>query len=329
MPTIRKRGHKYQVQIRRLGLRSVSRSFHQLKDAQAWARHMELQADRRDLPPDPKALQRITLGELVARYRDTVSPRKRTGAAERIVLSAFLLHTICRRRLSELTRADFASYRDDRLKEIKPSSLKRELVPIHHLYELARKEWGLPISDNPVSGLNLKRRLREGEWDRLVLATKGSRNPLLLSIIQFAVMTGLRRGELLSARWDHVDWDDRSLLIPLTKNGHARTLPLTTDCLKLLGAVPRSNDRIFPLTGNALRLAWERLRRRAGIEDLHFHDLRHEAISRFFEKGLTVPEVALLSGHRDMRMLLRYSHAMRAIVLEKLDGAGLAGKRTA
>jgi hypothetical protein len=88
MPTIRKRGHKYQVQIRRLGLRSVSRSFHQLKDAQAWARHMELQADRRDLPPDPKALQRITLGELVARYRDTVSPRKRTGAAERIVLRA-------------------------------------------------------------------------------------------------------------------------------------------------------------------------------------------------------------------------------------------------
>ena len=128
MPTIRKRGHKWQVQVRRLGLRPISRSFHVLKDAQAWARHMEQLADRRDLPADPKALQNTTLGELVARYRDTVSPRKRTAHAERIVLNAFLLHPICRRRLSEITRADFAAYRDDLLREIKPSSLKRSLV---------------------------------------------------------------------------------------------------------------------------------------------------------------------------------------------------------
>src|SRR5262245_19073703 len=123
MPTIRKRGHKYQVQIRRLGLRSASRSFHQLRDAQAWARHMELQADRHDLLPDHKVLQQVTLGELVARYRDTITPSKRTARAERIVLNAFLRHPICRRRLSEITRSDFAAYRDDRLQRIKPSSL--------------------------------------------------------------------------------------------------------------------------------------------------------------------------------------------------------------
>src|SRR5262245_49227106 len=114
MPTIRKRGHKYQVQIRRLGLRPISRSFHQLRDAQAWARQMELQADRRELPADPTILQQTTLGELVARYRDTVTPRKRTAHAERIVLNAFLRHPICHRRLSEITRSDFAAYRDDR-----------------------------------------------------------------------------------------------------------------------------------------------------------------------------------------------------------------------
>ena len=76
---------------------------------------------------------------------------------------------------------------------------------------------------------------------------------------------------------------------------------------------------MFPITANALRLAWERLRRRAGITDLHFHDLRHEAISRFFEKGLSVPEVALISGHRDYRMLFRYTHLRAEDIVGKLD----------
>jgi len=332
MATIRKRGRKYQVQVRRIGLRPVAASFHQLKDAQAWARYMEVKADRRDLPPDPNALRGVTLGELVARYRDTVSPRKRTAKAERLVLNAFLLHPICRRRLSEITAADFAAYSDERLKEIKASSLKRSLVPIHNLYELAKSEWGLPIRDNPVANLKLpptdvrrERRLKTDEWERLVEAARHCRNPLLLSVIKFGVLTGLRRGELLAARWDEVDWRQRILVVPLTKNGHPRTLPLTTECLNLLQILPKTAERIFPISGNAVRLGWTRVCKRAGIVDLHFHDLRHEAISRFFEKGLTVPEVALLSGHKDLRMLLRYSHGMRQTVLEKLDAAHGSG----
>jgi integrase len=202
MPTIRKRGQRYQVQVRRLGQRPLSRSFHLLKDAQTWARQVELQADRHGLPPDPKALQQITLAELVGRYRDTITPRKRSSQGERAVLNAFLKHPICRFKISEITRADFAAYRDDRLKEIKPSSLRRSLVPIHNLYELAKGEWGLPIHDNPLADLKIpgadsrrERRLREGEWDRLAAASQECRNPLLLPIIKFAVLTGLRRGE--------------------------------------------------------------------------------------------------------------------------------------
>jgi integrase len=80
---------------------------------------------------------------------------------------------------------------------------------------------------------------------------------------------------------------------------------------------------VFPVTANAVRLAWERLRRRAGLKDLRLHDLRHEAVSRFFEYGLTVPEVALISGHRDPRMLSRYTHLRPENVAEKL--ARIAG----
>jgi integrase len=83
----------------------------------------------------------------------------------------------------------------------------------------------------------------------------------------------------------------------------------------------RTEGKLFPITANAVRLAWDRLVRRAQIEDLHFHDLRHEAISRLFERGLSVPEVAHISGHKDARMLFRYSHAVRERVLEKLDAA--------
>lgn len=122
MATIRKRSDKYHVQVRRKGLRSVTRSFHSLKDAQAWARHTESQADRYDLPPNLHILKCLTLGQLVIRYRDTVTPTKRTAQTERIVLNAFLRRPISSIPLSELRPSHFSVYRDERLAEIKPSA---------------------------------------------------------------------------------------------------------------------------------------------------------------------------------------------------------------
>ena len=327
MATIRKRGDKYQVQVRHAGMRPLSKSFHQLKDAQVWARQTEVQADRRDLPPDRKELERVTLGELVERYRTTVSVNKRSYDKERYFLKVFGDHPLCRKFISEITTSDFAAYRDERIREVKPMSLKRELAPIQNLFKVARNEWGLPIRDNPLDKLQFKavdnrreRRLRPRELDKLIDAAHRRRNPLIAKIIQFAVETGMRRGEMLAIEWRHVSDDGRSLLIPDTKNGYSRTIPLTETAFALLHSVKREGqERAFPITANALRLAWERLKRRIGIDDLHFHDLRHEAISRFFEKGLTTPEVALISGHRDMRMLFRYAHASRERVLEKLE----------
>lgn len=328
MATVRKHRDKWQVQIRRAGLRPMSQSFALRKDALEWARHMERQADRHELPTDPKALQRVTLGDLVRRYRDAVSPRKKTVATETIVLNAFSTHRICARRLSELRTEDFAAYRDERLKVIKPTSLKRELVPIRHLFEVARNEWGLPFKENPLDKLKLvapdqrrERRLREGELSRLIDAARSRRNPLIVSIIRFAVTTGMRRGEILAMSWKHLDRVQRSLLIPETKTGQSRTIPLTASALAVLSEGGSDNDPVFPITANAFRLAWERVKLSAGIEDLHFHDLRHEAISSFFEMGLSTPEVALISGHKDMRMLFRYSHATRQSILKRLDGA--------
>jgi integrase len=267
---------------------------------------MELQADRRDLPPNPKILEQVTLGQLVQRYIDVVSPRKRTKDTEQTVLRAFLRHRICTKTLAQLGVSDFVAYRDERLILIKPSSLKRSLVPIRHLFEVARDEWGYPIKSNPLAKLKIaesdsrrERRLRSGELDRLLEAASSCRNKLMKPLILFALATGMRRGEMLGLRMQHLDLERRTIFIPQSKNGHSRTLPLMNEALVALQGHLPAKDHIFPVSPNAVRLSWEHLRARAGLDDLHFHDLRHEAISRLFELGLSIPEVVLISGHRD------------------------------
>ena len=108
--------------------------------------------------------------------------------------------------------------------------------------------------------------------------------------------------------------------ISIDATGLATMKAVTNKAIALLHAhSSERQDRIFPVTANAFQLAWRRVKARAKIDDLRFHDLRHEAISKFFELGLTTPEVAMISGHRDMRMLFRYAHADRSRVLEKIN----------
>lgn len=318
MASIRKREEKWQVQIRRAGHRPISKTFTLRKDALEWARDAERQADRGDLPKDPKVLRQLTLGDLVRRYRDAVSIHKAGCENECIVFNAFLKHPICSKSLAELRTEDFAEYRDERLRTIKPTTLKRQLNPIHHLFEVAREEWGLPIKANPLRSLKLKltdkareRRLRPTEEERLLAETVKCRNKLIRPIIMFALATAMRRGEILAMKWTDVDFRSKSLLILESKNGDSRTIPLSRDAIGVLDRLPRAKERVFPTSANGLRLSWDRVLKRAGIGDLHFHDLRHEAISRFFEQGLSVPEVALISGHKDMKQLFRYAHAIR------------------
>ena len=193
MASIRKRGSKYQVQVRRVGQASTSKSFHELKDAKIWARLMEVKADKGDLLADPKVLKQTTLAGIVRRYRDTISPRKRSYDTERLVLSAFLLHPICRRRLSELRTEDFAAYRDERLGEVKPSTVRRQLAIIKHALEVARGEWSVPIQGNPLTRLQFngadqrrERRLRPGEFEALIEAAKQSRNKFILPLLSLS-----------------------------------------------------------------------------------------------------------------------------------------------
>lgn len=349
MATFRKRNGKWQVQVRRKGFSPITKSFASKADAQEWARHIEGQADRQELGPDRRELRAITLSDLVTRYLDEVVPHKKSREIESILLNRFLRHKICRKVLSDLSTADFAAYRDQRLREV-PSgrsmpitakSLKRELSPLNHMFRHAQVEWEIPLK-NPLEALKLRvidnkreRRLRAGdirpdgtrgpsEEERLLTSARRCRNPCVLPIIMFALETAMRRGEILAIEFRHVDFERRSLVIPESKSGYSRVIPLTGRAIAILSAIrspeAKGTDRAFPTTPIALRLAWDRITKRANLDDLNFHDLRHEAISRLFELGLTVPEVASISGHRTLGQLMRYSHANDETVRAKLSG---------
>lgn len=184
MATIRKRGDRWHAQVRCEG-RQFTKSFLTRKDADLWSRQTEVEIDRAVLPDDPRHLEQHTLGDLVRRYRDTVTPSKRAANVETAVLNALLRHDICAKRMHDVSLADFTRYRDERLAEVKPRSLKRMLSPIQNLFEVARMEWGLPIKQNLVAKLKIacennrrERRLRhrlyrsaQARWFRLFIIT--------------------------------------------------------------------------------------------------------------------------------------------------------------
>jgi integrase len=270
------------------------------------------------------------VADIVSRYRDEVVPRKRGADRETLVLNAFLRHPLSQVALSDVTTGMVSAYCAERLQRVKPGTLNRELDMLRHAFATARRDWDVPLVHNafadvtrPKGAHPRERRLDPGEQERLLSACVRCRNPYVRFLVQLAIETAMRRGELLKVRWCDVSVEKRTLHIPVTKNGHARTIPLSGVALALLRDLRDqcgpSSERLLPITENTAKMAWKRLAKRARLENLRFHDLRHEAISRFFEKGLNVPEVALISGHRDPRMLFRYTHPRAEDVATKLE----------
>jgi len=334
MASIRKRNDKWQAQVRRTGHSPRVKSFHNRADAQRWVRQTELELDRLALAYDPVRLERTTVADLLTRYRDEVTPHKRGAASETKRIEVFLREKWANLTLARIAPFAFTQHRDKRLREVKPGTVIRELGLLHAVFEVARREWDVPLTENPIANvrkpraaIGRQRRLQPKELQALLSASELGRSDWLTVGIQFAVETGMRRGEILNVRLGDVDFKLGLLKVPETKTDIPRTIPLTATAIELLrlraGVCDVADDRLFPATANAFRLAWERCRRRAtsilpSIADLRFHDLRHEAVSRFFELGLSVPEVAAISGHKDPRMLFRYTHLKAVDIGTKL-----------
>jgi len=337
MASIKRRESGYQVQIRRKGFPQVSKSFSSLKLAETWARLIESEMDR-GIFQDRTEAEQNTLGDILQRYMKEISPRKKSCSTEIIRIKRFIrVENLCQYKASSLNGKLLSTWRDKRLKEVSGSTVNRELNLISHAINIARKEWGIHIS-NPIELIQRprenkarQRRLSTNEELKLIEALhestrdcagkfkSGTHNTWIKPVMLFAIETAMRRGEILSLKWCNISLENRTALLTDTKNGERRIVPLSSRAILVLNAIPRSIDgRAFPISEEALKHGFTRLCQRAGIENLHFHDLRHEATSRLFEKGLNLMEVASITGHKTLQMLQRYTHLRPENLLQML-----------
>ena len=316
MVSYTKRNRKWRARIRRSGYPPITKSFHTKALAIEWSQEVERNFSKSCLLPVPYS-QLTTVSDLLSRYRERVTAHKKGCLVEGYRVRALERSWFGKIQLKDLSSLHVANYRDERLSQVSSGTVLKELGLLSAAINKARTEWGLRslMGGNPVSEVNKpkppkprNRRLEEGELERL-LATYP--DPWFRPLVLFAIETGMRRSEILFLICGNVHLDQQYVHLPDTKNGDSRDVPLSPVARELLRDLLRNKSPdhlVFPIHYEALKSAWRRACSRAGIIDLRFHDLRHEATSRFFEKGLNVMEVAAITGHKDLRMLQRYTH---------------------
>jgi integrase len=324
MATFRKRSGKWQVQIRIQGKVSLSKTFPTKELARAWAIHTERQVISEGFFPSESPS--IPLRELFTRYQESVSIKKKSSVSESYRLSSLSKSKLGAIHSDEIKIVDLAKYRDERLKEVSSSTIRREFVLLRHIFNIASREWGYASLSKLFSNFKLPkethhrvRRISSDELDAMWDALRSQRNPIYIHIAELALETGMRRSELLNIKIKDINND--LIEVKTSKSGYPRLVPLTDKAKNTIGPLEDNNPNmyLFDIKPNSLRLAWERARNKAGLQDLRFHDLRHEAISRMLEKGLSIAEVATISGHRDYKTLFKYAHLEIRKIAVKLN----------
>ena len=311
MAIVRERGSKWQARVRVLGQASIEKTFTNKADAEAWAKVTEADIIRGLYI---KRLEdHLTLSDLIDRYADEVSAAKRGKAAECYRLAMFRALKLAKLPASRITSTMIATWRDQRIKEVAPGTVLRELQLLAHIFSVAKRDWGLHLPcGNPVEGIrkpapgkSRDRVLNSEERAKLLAECLKCKSPWIAPSVEFALETGACRGEILSLLWGDVNLLKATARVD-GKTG-ARTIPLSSRVVAMLSGLPRSTSGfVFPVTVETLKQAYERAIIRAGISDFNFHDLRHDALTRLAGLGLNILELRAISGHTTANMLQRY-----------------------
>ena len=278
--------------------------------------------------------RKMSLSRALDKYLKTVSVHKKGHLQEFYRVNVIKRHPMADRYMDEITTIDIAGYRDQRLAQINPrtgrqitgNTVRLELALLSSLFNIARVEWGtcrmnpVELVRKPKISNGRDRRLTSGE-ERRIYRYFRDKNQQLYVLFHLALETAMRHGEILTLRWEHLDLQHGVAHLPETKNGLPRDVPLSRKARNYLQILPQQiNGNVFSYTSSGFKSAWRTALLDLKIENLHFHDLRHEAISRFFELGtLNVIEVAAISGHRSLNMLKRYTHLRAYQLVSKLD----------
>lgn len=279
----------------------------------------------------------------LGKYRAEVSILKKGYSQERYRIEQIGRSCLGEKTVREVTSVDIATYRDQRLASVNPktkktlstSTVRLEMSLLSSFFDIGRIEWGI-CDGNPVSNVRKPkippgrdRRLTPREERQILRYCHNHTNTELYSIVVLALETAMRQGEILHLQWEHLNLKTCVAHLPETKNGTKRDVPLSLkarEALIRLGV--KSNGKVFCYTSNGLKSTWRFMLQRLCIKNLHFHDLRHEAVSKFFELGsLDMMEVAAISGHKSLSMLKRYTHLKAQKLVRKLEGNRHKGKQ--
>ena len=322
----------WQAIIRKRGFPSQTKTFRTKRDAESWSKITESEMVRGVFIQRNDA-ERTLLSDALDRYLQEVTTLKRGATQETSHIRILRTSSLAKQSLASIGSREVSRYRDIRLKKVSASTVNRELNILSHVFTVAIQDWGVGLpAGNPVAATRRPkvddrrdRRLVGDEENRLLewaeKAEQEDGSMPVAHIIRFALETGMRRGELAAMRWDHANIEARVLLVPETKTGDPRRVPLSSCALSVLNTLPRRMDGTIwgPIHEASISRAFARACKRAAIDNLRFHDLRHEAASRLFEKGLNPMQVGAITGHKTLQMLKRYTH-LRAEDLAKLLG---------
>ncbi len=316
-----KNSSKWQAQIARKGIRK-SKSFKTKTEAKDWAARQEYLITSNSAP---NLICNKTFSNALDKYIKEISPTKKGERSEVLRLESFNRSFLAPIKLQKITHDDIIKWRDNRLRQVSPPSVLREMGIISNVFNVAIKEWRWitlnPLADikKPPNSKPRDRRITQDEINTLVeVMTKNGEPNKVALIFLFAIETGMRAGEICKLSWENVDIENRVALLLDTKNGTNREVPLSRKAIEILRALPRVQELCFNTTPRRLDGSFRKYRDKTTIKDLHFHDTRHEAITRLAQKFSVLP-LARIIGHSNINQLQTYYNESAKDLVRFLD----------
>lgn len=312
----RAHGVSYRAEVYHRGQRQTQ-TFRTAQEARAWAVDAET-----SFKASGTVIPNLKFSDLLNKYKSEVLPQRKGKLWEGYAIARLDGGTLAGTRLRDLDATHVAKWRDTRLKAVSDATVRREWGLLSSICGLAVREWKW-LARNPFKdadrpqGAAARERVLEPE-EYTAIEKIAELDPDMWRVVRFALETAMRMGEIVSMDWGMIDMKKRTCRLPMTKNGHPRTVPLSAAALALLKEVPGTGS-VWGMTVAQIDKRWRTLRDGAGIEGITFHDLRRTAASRM-AKVLSGLELAKLLGHRDLRQTLNtyYKEDSQAIA-DKLD----------
>jgi len=312
-----------------------SKTFERRAAANAWIKNREAAlAEPGGLDEAKTHRNKKSLADAIDRY--VAESERAMGLTKTQVLRAIKAHDLADKQCADIRSDDLVAFARDLRTRMKPQTVANYLSHLGAVFAIARPAWGYPLDPQAMrdavvvarrlgtTGKSHERDRRPtlDELDRLmahfddVKRRRPSSVPMA-RIVAFAIFSTRRMEEITRIAWADVDEKHKRVLVrdmknPGDKAGNNVWCDLPDPALAIIKAMPKTTDAIFPYSTDAIGAAFTRACKVLKIEDLHFHDLRHDGVSRLFEIGLNIPHVAAASGHRSWASLKRYTHLREA-----------------